>query len=715
MKTAQPLRILLATFILGCLPAALRAQTPTAREAVAKALPLLWEGARGHIAERDCFACHNQAVPILAFMTAGGRGFPIPEADLQEQAEFIATFLEKNQNNYKIGKGQGGQVDTAGYALWTLELAGWEHDATTSAVVEYLLLQDKDRDHWRTSSNRPPSEVSNFTASYLALRALKTWGEPSQQLRIAKRVETVGGWLRKTPARDTEDHVFRLYGLHAAGAGKKDIQDATRELLHTQRPDGGWGQTDKMESDAYATGTALTALHDAGGLAIADPPYQRGVDYLLKTQKADGSWYVQSRSKPFQTYFESGFPHGKDQFISMAATAWAATALALTCPKVTSQSSAPAPKPKVGPWDINALQSANVKPLWGEPAGKAREVYYAGEPFNGKPTRVFAYYARPATGAGPFPAVVLVHGGGGKAFRAWAEHWASRGYCALAMDLAGNGPSGRLPDGGPDQSDDVKFLKFTDNTVGDMWTYHAVAAVIRGHNLLRSLPEVDKDRIALTGISWGGYLTCIVAGLDSRLKAAVPVYGCGFLHENSAWLEPRFNRMTEEQRTQWVAAFDPSNYLGWVKCPMLFVNGTNDGAYPLDSYKKSYELAPGPKTLSVRIRLPHGHIWTFGVVDAFIDSYLNRGDPLPALGLLKRSDGEVSATVTSKVDLKEAKLNFAIASGTWQKREWQSVEAEIKNGRVVANLPTDRPLVYFLAVTDKRGLNVSTEHVVLEK
>jgi hypothetical protein len=38
---------------------------------------------------------------------------------------------------------------------------------------------------------------------------------------------------------------------------------------------------------------------------------------------------VASRSRPFQPYFESGFPYGKDQFISAAASNWATMALAL--------------------------------------------------------------------------------------------------------------------------------------------------------------------------------------------------------------------------------------------------------------------------------------------------------------------------------------------------------------------------------------------------
>jgi squalene cyclase len=111
------------------------------------------------------------------------------------------------------------------------------------------------------------------------------------------------------------------------------IQHARNDLLETQRPDGGWSQRDDMESDAYATGSALVALHQAGGLATDDAAYRRGLTYLISCQQNDGSWHVVSRSKPFQIYFESGYPHGKDQFISIAAAGWATTALALALPE----------------------------------------------------------------------------------------------------------------------------------------------------------------------------------------------------------------------------------------------------------------------------------------------------------------------------------------------------------------------------------------------
>jgi hypothetical protein len=309
-----------------------RADSKAVKAALDKALPLLLKGAQGHIAKKSCFACHNQALPVLALTTAGQRGFEIKSDDLKEQMEHIASFLEGNRENYLKGRGQGGQADTASYALWTLELGGQERDETTAAVAEYLLLFNKDLDHWKSGSNRPPSEASSFTVTYLAIRGLKKWGTPEQKDRITKRTADARTWLLKTSAKDTEDRVFRLWGLEAAGAQAKDVEAAAKELVESQRKDGGWGQIDTLDSDAYATGSALVALHLAGGLPTADSAYQRGLLFLLKDQLEDGSWKVVSRSKPFQPYYETGFPHGKDQFISTAASGWAATALALSRP-----------------------------------------------------------------------------------------------------------------------------------------------------------------------------------------------------------------------------------------------------------------------------------------------------------------------------------------------------------------------------------------------
>lgn len=330
-------RLILAASLLDVLSGARlnaeeKAPTPaTIRAAVERALPLLVKGGDGHMAKRSCFACHNQTLPVLALTAARSRGIPVAADVLKRHAEHIVEFLDKNRDNYRQGRGQGGAADTAGYALWTLHLAGRPADQTTAAVAEYLLKYQGERDHWRTTSQRPPSEASAFTTTYLALNALRTYGTPDQRLRVERRTAQAHAWLAVTPARDTEDRVFRLRALIAVGASPRILDAAARELLRTQRPDGGWSQLDGKESDAYATGSALVALHDAGRTAN-DAAYRRGIAFLLRSQRPDGSWYVHSRSRPFQTYYESGFPHRKDQFISIAASGWATTALALALP-----------------------------------------------------------------------------------------------------------------------------------------------------------------------------------------------------------------------------------------------------------------------------------------------------------------------------------------------------------------------------------------------
>lgn len=376
-------------------------------------------------------------------------------------------------------------------------------------------------------------------------------------------------------------------------------------------------------------------------------------------------------------------------------------------------------------WNMRELSRPPVA-TWGEVTGGVREVFYENEPYQNHATRVFAYYARPAQGVGPWPAMVLVHGGGGKAFAEWARLWAERGYVALAMDTAGHGPDGkRLADGGPDQDDNTKFRHFVADDARQMWTYHAVSAAIRGHSLLAAQKEVDAGRIGITGISWGGYLTSIIAGVDHRLKVAVPVYGCGFLQEDSCWVDGYFAKMPAADRKLWVDLFDPSQYLGKVACPTLFVNGTNDFAYPLDSYQKSYRLVDDKlRRLCVKVRLPHGHSegWSIPEVGLFVDSVLKDGQSLPQVGALSVAENSVVTSATSLQKLDKAELHYTTDQGPWQQRQWKSQPAELvaqdadaqgQNYRLAAKLPDHRPLVVFLTVADARGAVVSSEHVEL--
>ena len=390
-----------------------------------------------------------------------------------------------------------------------------------------------------------------------------------------------------------------------------------------------------------------------------------------------------------------------------------AVSLLVVLASFTAESAAEKPANKsTGPWNMETLRRP-PKVTFIEEGKTLSTLYYEGDLYQGKPTSVFAYLARPERGDSRLPAIVLVHGGGGTAFKEWAELWAKRGYVALTMDLAGQGPDRkRLPDGGPNQDDQAKFRA---EEVRDFWSYHAVANVIRGISLLADRPDVDSQRIGITGISWGGYLTCIVAGLDDRLKVAVPVYGCGFLQENSVWL-PTFQKMTDEKRKLWVEHFEPSRYLAQATMPVLFVNGTNDFAYPLDSYQKSYRLVKD-RTLCVTVNMPHGHPqgWAPVEIGLFVDQHLRKGKPLAKVESVQRDGTVVVVKFHAETPVVSAALHYTTDTGAWKERKWRSLEATVVGNVVRTELPAARPLVYFVTLTDDRKATVSTEHEVLEK
>jgi ankyrin repeat protein len=160
----------------------------------------------------------------------------------------------------------------------------------------------------------------------------------SAELRL--RTDRAMQWLFSEPPASTEDSTFRLFGIYWGGGNAVECAGAAKDLIALQRADGGWGELPHLASDAYSTGEALVALSQAGGIATTDPAWQKGLQYLLSTQHPDGSWHVASRqvspAAVSPPYFESGFPYRHDQYISTAATSWAAMALMMALPKAVS-------------------------------------------------------------------------------------------------------------------------------------------------------------------------------------------------------------------------------------------------------------------------------------------------------------------------------------------------------------------------------------------
>lgn len=371
------------------------------------------------------------------------------------------------------------------------------------------------------------------------------------------------------------------------------------------------------------------------------------------------------------------------------------------------------------PWNLPALSVApavHPAPAFNEPGVTA--VFYDGLPWQRKPTRVFAWYGIPEHPPGTkVPGIVLVHGGGGTAFAEWVRLWTRRGYAAIAMDTCGATPGGenahhpRHEFGGPPGWGGFDQI---DWPLTDQWTYHAIGDVILANSLLRSLPDVDAGRIGLTGISWGGYLACMAAGVDDRFRFAAPVYGCGFLGEDSTWL-PDFARMGTAKAAKWLGLWDPSQYLPRAKMPFLWVDGTNDFAYPLDSLQKSYRLPPGPRTLCTRVRMPHGHGGPGEnpeEIHVFADHILRGGPPLATATGVRQQDRRVTVTYQAATPIVKAELNYTTDTGKWQDRVWHTVPADLDMATRTASagLP-DGLTVYYLNLVDEHGLIVSSEHV----
>lgn len=374
------------------------------------------------------------------------------------------------------------------------------------------------------------------------------------------------------------------------------------------------------------------------------------------------------------------------------------------------------------PWQLADLKKTPQSweaPNPGEEGVKA--VWIAGPPFKGKPTRAFAYYGIPTGKNGNVPAMVLIHGGGGTAFAEWVRMWNSQGFAAIAIDTVGTIPdkaeAGKLWNAvrkrhefaGPPSWGDFSNV---DAPITDQWSYHAVAVSILAHSFLRAQPGVDPKRIGITGISWGGYLTSIVASLDQRFRSGIPIYGCGFLGEDSAWLK-EFAKLGSERAEKWLKLWDPSSYLGLGLRPMFWINGTNDFAYVMSSWQKSYRLPKGQRMLSLQVEMKHSH--PDGAkpeeIFAYAKAKLMGGPNLVEIrkqGMLQQEVWAIYGTKTKPV---KAELAFTRDTGKWQDRKWETIPAKIDTNsrRVAASIP-ESARVYYLNLIDERGLIVSTEH-----
>jgi ankyrin repeat protein len=310
------------------------------RERLQRTIDLLQKGSNGFVDNRfvrdeaKCVSCHHQYLPAVAFAWGAKRGLRIDEESLGHQLSAqIAMWAPREESARQMEDPIPDSPVQVGYGLMCLKALGYAPDSMTEAYVRYLVNGQSPDGSWHWTDLRPPLEGGRITATAWAVRAIQLYPLPHSDEQVEACLSRARHWLLKAKPATFGDQASQLMGLAWAGESHWRLRSLGAAIVRMQSQDGGWSQLKDLESDAWATGEALFALREAAILSPADEAYTRGVQFLLKTQYDDGSWWVHSRTWPFQPHFDSGFPHGNDQWISAGATAWAAMALIQTMPE----------------------------------------------------------------------------------------------------------------------------------------------------------------------------------------------------------------------------------------------------------------------------------------------------------------------------------------------------------------------------------------------
>lgn len=319
-------------------------------------------------------------------------------------------------------------------------------------------------------------------------------------------------------------------------------------------------------------------------------------------------------------------------------------------------------------------------------------IYFDALDWKGEPTKVFAWLGLPENREDKVPGVVLVHGGGGTAFKEWVKLWTDRGYAAISIAVEGQTDR---KDGdawishewaGPKRSGIYGDLA---EPLKDQWMYHAVADTVFANSLLRSLPEVDAEKVGVMGISWGGVITSTVIGIDDRFAFAIPTYGCGDLSTAGN----QYGRSLGKKKL-YKRVWDPILRMEKAQMPTLWYSWPGDDHFPLDLQASCYAAQPGQQMVSLVPKMGHGHgsAWARPESYAFADSVVQKSEPwcVQKSAALKGDDYEV--VFRSNKKLGSAELVSTTDSGVTGSRTWVQTPlskpvVKGRNWKVTAQIP----------------------------
>lgn len=361
-------------------------------------------------------------------------------------------------------------------------------------------------------------------------------------------------------------------------------------------------------------------------------------------------------------------------------------------------------------WDVGLNYSTNVK-----------AIQYRGQVYNEQETSIFAYIGIPTTEMpeGGYPAIILVHGGLGKAYPDWVKMWTDRGYVAIAPDFDAQmstpqtGISTTIfnPDGGP-----KGYGVNADNLIGEKessWTYQSVSNIIIAHNLLNSLEVVNTDKVGITGISWGSYLTSIVLGIDHRFSFAMPVYGAAYLDEDyGSILYSMFAGMSDDMLVIYRKYFDPSAYLQECTTPTFWMQGVKDYAFsPVQKQKALNTITKADVYYAYYEQMTHGQEQGASPEEllVFSNHIVNNEENIITLTPLTVEDSTMSIASNNGVGISSAYL-FWTNSEDYEMHlaTWYRSEVTIDGYEISATIPEGATYA-FIEIDDALGNKVSSK------
>ena len=380
---------------------------------------------------------------------------------------------------------------------------------------------------------------------------------------------------------------------------------------------------------------------------------------------------------------------------------------------------------------------------WTTKTGRYKEAFFSAY-IEGHTVRVYAIYAAPLQAGKPgeggqfhgpdakVPAVMHLHGGGQTVDERWLEAWTARGYAALTCNYHGEWEEREhftiytqaLKQGNHKHFAGMEMATVPNVRSSSWYIWSAVAR--RSLTYLCEQPEVDRARLGAFGVSMGG-TTIWSFAMDPRLKAACAIYGCGW---NRYYRHiPRFDpsaampEMTHDDRV-WLTGMAPEGCAPYVRCPLLFLSGSNDTHGNMD---RAYEtLARLPADVERRqgftARFCH-HVGADFGQDLFLwmDACLRAGPAWPKSPVARVSLGQdgvpvVTITADRPTEVEKVDAYYAVTNPRPMSRNWRAATTTASGESWRAALPlldTNAYLFAFANVRYKNGVHLSSNEEAL--